>query len=158
MAMRTITISAISLGVLAVALAASAPTGTATVHAQEQPRATAGTSAAGYYTEEQARRGAEVYGMVCAACHLANLRGDGMAPALIDEAFIGRWNGPVSELFLSIKDAMPADRPGTLSDLEYAAVIAYVLKMNRYPAGERELPAATRELKQISLARADVKR
>jgi S-disulfanyl-L-cysteine oxidoreductase SoxD len=36
---------------------------------------------------------------------------------------------------------MPQDRPGSLSAEEYADVVAYILRLNGRPAGERELPA-----------------
>jgi hypothetical protein len=45
---------------------------------------------------------------------------------------------------------MPLDNPGGLAPEEYAAVIAYVLKLNQYPAGSSELPIADAALKLIT--------
>ena len=66
----------------------------------------------GVYTEEQASRGLVVYEKECAACNLDNLQGDGLAPGLVADAFSYRWqDGPLSDLFIVIKETMPADRP-----------------------------------------------
>jgi hypothetical protein len=48
-----------------------------------------------------------------------------------------------------VKVTMPQDKPSSLTDGEYAAVVAYLLQANRYPAGQRELgpdPAAFKEV------------
>jgi hypothetical protein len=45
---------------------------------------------------------------------------------------------------------MPLDNPGGLAPEEYAAVIAYILKLNQYPAGPSELPIADSALKLIT--------
>lgn len=106
---------------------------------------------AAVYTEAQAARGRVLYDKECAVCHLESLQGDGgMAPALVAESFTFRWqDGPVSDLFIVIKGTMPADRPSSLSDQEYADVISYLLKRNNYPTGSVELSPAVEDLKAI---------
>jgi len=47
---------------------------------------------------------------------------------------------PVGSLFEHVSTKMPQNRPGSLSDQEYADVVAYLLQINGRPAGERELP------------------
>lgn len=84
------------------------------------------------YTEEQASRGNDVFQEQCASCH---------APA----EFSGRlfeiaWeDAAVYNLFRVASTTMPQDDPGGLEEEQYAAVIAYILELNDYPAGKREL-------------------
>lgn len=105
----------------------------------------------GVYTKEQALRGEASYQKECASCHLDDLRGEGFAPALVADAFTHRWqNRVVGDLFIVVKVTMPQERPSTLSDEEYAAIVAYLLKMNNYPAGQQELSKDPAELKQIT--------
>jgi len=47
----------------------------------------------GVYTEEQAKRGAEVYAEKCAMCHGDSLGGVESAPALTGPAFYATWEG-----------------------------------------------------------------
>lgn len=94
----------------------------------------------GVYTEEQAKRGKAAYQKECASCHMEDLRGEGYAAPLIADAFTQRWqDGTLGDLFTLLKATMPADRPSVLSNEAYADIVAYLLKMNSYPAGEQEL-------------------
>ena len=59
-----------------------------------------------------------------------------MGPPLAGEAFRAMWAGrSVRELFDSAK-AMPPANPGSLSNETYASLVAYILQMNDYAAGE----------------------
>lgn len=114
----------------------------APVHAQD-----GGTRSTldGVYTEEQARRGANINSTVCVECHE-------------DEEFTGpfldSWTGaPVSMLFEEIKSLMPEDRPGTLKPQEYADVLAYIFSLNGIPAGAQELPTSLDTLVTIFIER-----
>jgi hypothetical protein len=63
-----------------------------------------------------------------------------MGPPLAGEAFTAVWAGrSVRELFDTAKTSMPPANPGSLSDATYANLIAYVLQMNGYAAGETPL-------------------
>lgn len=109
----------------------------------------------GVYTAAQAARGAQVYQDECTFCHLDDLMGDAFATPLIDDAFTLRWEGgTLGDLMTVIQVTMPADRPATLGDEAVADVIAYILEMNAYPAGDRELPANQAELEAIAIAAA----
>jgi hypothetical protein len=44
---------------------------------------------------------------------------------------------------------MPQDNPGSLTDPEYAAIVAYLLQANRYPAGQKELDPELATLKEV---------
>ena len=62
-----------------------------------------------------------------------------MGPPLAGETFRATWAGQsVRALFDSAK-MMPPASPGSLSDEAYASMVAYVLQMNGYAAGETPL-------------------
>jgi S-disulfanyl-L-cysteine oxidoreductase SoxD len=104
----------------------------------------------GVYSEAQAARGKTVYDAQCAFCHQSDLRGQGFAPGLVEDTFTTRWqDGNLGDLFTIVKVTMPQDKPASLTDEEYAAIVAYLLRANRYPAGQQELhpdPAALKEV------------
>jgi S-disulfanyl-L-cysteine oxidoreductase SoxD len=106
----------------------------------------------GVYTDEQATRGEAVYGQECASCHGPTLGGVEMAPALTGDTFLANWSGlTVADLFERIRLSMPPDNPGRLSRAQNLDVIAYMLKVGKYPSGRRELPAEADMLKQIRI-------
>ena len=86
------------------------------------------------YTSEQAERGEGIFSAVCSACHGGNeFKGPIFAMTWMAE--------PVGYLFEHISTNMPEDRPGSLSPPEYAAVLAYFLRVNGREPGHIELPA-----------------
>ena len=104
----------------------------------------------GVYTDVQARRGEAIYKQQCTSCHGAALSG-GLAPPLAGGDFIGVWGRePLSELFSKIRNTMPQNDPGKLSDQQTADVLAYMLQTGKFPAGRTELRADAAALKQIS--------
>jgi len=59
-----------------------------------------------------------------------------MGPPLAGESFHALWAGQsVRTLFDSAK-AMPPANPGSLPDAAYSSILAYILQVNGYPAGE----------------------
>jgi mono/diheme cytochrome c family protein len=114
------------------------------------PRAQTRSVADGAYTEAQAERGKTAYEAQCSFCHLSDLTGQGFAPGLVDDTFKARWaEGDLGELYTIVKVTMPQDKPDSLTPEEYAAIVAYMLKMNDYPAGKQELVADEAALKNI---------
>jgi mono/diheme cytochrome c family protein len=106
----------------------------------------------GAYTEAQATRGELIYFENCAACHGPALEGGDMTPGLTGAVFLANWNDlTLGDLSERIRTSMPLDRPGKLSRQQTADVIAFVLKANRWPAGDRELPTDTPSQKQIKI-------
>lgn len=102
------------------------------------------TTKSGVYTAAQAVRGRDVYAGNCKSCHTAESH--------TGAAFNATWNKrSLSELYTYIRDRMPKNEPGSLSLEEYADVLAYVLKLNRMPAGQRELPADPAAIKRIRI-------
>jgi mono/diheme cytochrome c family protein len=103
---------------------------------------TAGSVWDGIYTSAQADRGQALYHTSCASCHGDALDGKGQAPPLTGADFQMNWNGQtVGDLFDKMQSSMPADQPGTLKPAENAAILAFILKSNAFPAGNKELPA-----------------
>lgn len=114
--------------------------------------AAAGSVWDGVYTEEQAKRGEALYYQRCVACHGPELEGGDMTPALSGGVFTSTWNGlSVGELFERIRISMPLDRPSTLSRAQSADVVAFLLKVNKWPAGAVELPRDLEPLKEINI-------
>jgi hypothetical protein len=46
---------------------------------------------------------------------------------------------------------MPQDSPGRLREQEYADIIAFLLKANNYPPGDRDLTPALGMLKEVTI-------
>jgi hypothetical protein len=59
-----------------------------------------------------------------------------MAPPLAGEAFQAAWAGRSVRALFDAAKAMPPANPGSLSDETYARIVAYVLQVNGYAAGE----------------------
>jgi len=90
-------------------------------------------TAEAYYTPDQATRGQRTFTTICAVCHGRN--------EFTGPIFQVTWMAdPIGAIYDHISTKMPQNRPGSLSAQEYVDVIAYMLQLNRRPAGERELP------------------
>ncbi len=94
----------------------------------------------GVYTAEQAERGREIYATTCAVCHGPALGGVESAPPLTGDQFNANWSGTtIADLAERIRISMPVDKPGTLSRPQLAALVAYILKVDGFPAGTAEI-------------------
>src|SRR5919201_1843122 len=103
---------------------------------------------AAMYTEAQATAGASLYRQSCAGCHGATLTG-GTAPPLVGSAFETSWSDPrvsVADVFFIARTTMPPRASSTLTAQDHAAVFAYILKVNGFPAGETALTANSEQL------------
>ncbi len=108
---------------------------------------------AGTFTEAQATRGETDYSANCASCHAADLRGNSNTPSLLGMSFMFIWEGrSLGELFIKIRNDMPTDRPGLLSNQSYADIVAFILRTNQFPAGENELVTDTGVLGKIIIS------
>lgn len=100
--------------------------------------------AAGSYTQGQATLGETVYRSYCASCHETSFH--------TDEQFRFNWFGrTVYDLFKILKTTMPEDNIGGLSDDDYTRVIAYILRLNGFPAGADSLRADSLEMRRIRI-------
>jgi mono/diheme cytochrome c family protein len=106
----------------------------------------------GVYTEEQAGRGRPLYNQHCASCHADTLMGGEMSPPLVGGEFMSNWNGlTLGELFERIRTTMPQNKPGKLSREVNSDITAYILSVNKFPAGKTELPHSAEFLKDIRI-------
>ena len=104
----------------------------------------------GVYTDDQAKRGEGFYGKECASCHGSELTGGESAPSLAGDSFFANWNGlTLGDLFERIRVSMPQNAPGSLSRQQNADILAFILKVNQFPAGKTELDRQTDILKTI---------
>lgn len=104
----------------------------------------------GVYSREQWMRGRDVYAGLCAGCH----------PAIthVGPMFTTSWAGKkLSDLFGFLRERMPKNDPGSLSEQEYVDVMSYMLRLNGMPAGVEELPADSVALTKIRIDSSRVK-
>jgi mono/diheme cytochrome c family protein len=117
----------------------------APARAQSTPDSTTAAAVA-TYTTSQARRGQGTYQRNCIECHTAAAY-TGIA---FRRAWAGRSPYAIWEL---IRTTMPQDNPGRLKPSEYADIVAYMLRLNGYPAGDEELPAEAEKLQSLIIPR-----
>jgi mono/diheme cytochrome c family protein len=104
----------------------------------------------GVYTKEQSEAGKASYGAKCAVCHGDTLGGGDVPPALVGGTFMSSWSGqPVFDLFDRIRTGMPPGKEGSLSRADTAAITAYILDQNGYPASQTALDTRDEILKTI---------
>lgn len=84
----------------------------------------------GIYTKAQAKVGEQLYADQCMLCHDKKY----FRPVL------KRSEGQsLSIMFTVMSTSMPESNPGFLSQKEYVDILAYILSLSRYSAGEEEL-------------------
>jgi len=105
------------------------------------------------YTADQATAGAAIYAQSCGACHGAQLEGVA-APALKGDVFgqMAAAQSLTAQALLDVvANTMPQSDPGSLKPDEYAAVTAYILQQNGYPAGTTALATGAAGLKDAKI-------
>ena len=101
----------------------------------------------GVFTEAQATRGEATFRRVCSACHDTNEFSGGR--------FRLTWVGQsAADLYDTIATLMPEGDPGSLTPAQYAGVVAYLLQVNGYPAGESALPTSLSALRTMEIVEA----
>jgi mono/diheme cytochrome c family protein len=121
----------------------------APVDAQQRSQ---GTAAPRIYSEAQAVRGELLYADNCSYCHLVDLSGGDLSPALTGAPFIVKWTSrPLSEVFDYMRTQMPLNSVGGLSGQQNADILAFLLKRAGLPAGTADLPAASAALRGVIL-------
>lgn len=95
------------------------------------------------YTEAQARAGEKLFAEHCLVCHDKKY----FRPVL------KAWNGqPLGILYTIMSTSMPESNPGALPRSDYVDILAYILSLNRYPAGDRALTFENGELDEILIS------
>ncbi len=118
------------------------------IGAQERPQngvvAAQRSTGMGVYSREQWLRGRDVYAGFCAGCHPAVTH--------VGPQFTTSWAGKrLSELYGFMRERMPKNDPGGLSEEEYVDVITYILRLNGMPVGVEELPVDSVALARIRI-------
>lgn len=109
----------------------------------------------GVFTADQARQGQEEFEETCARCHNSDLSGD-RGPALKGDRFMTSWGSrDVYRLFSKIKEAMPPNRPGSMSDEAYLSIVTHILQTNGFPVGPQALTPAPEALEAIVITSKD---
>ena len=57
----------------------------------------------------------------------------------------------MAEPFDFVSNVMPENDPGSLKAEEYVSVLAFLLRVNGYPAGDADLPTDSASLKTIAI-------
>jgi mono/diheme cytochrome c family protein len=106
---------------------------------------------------EPVKRGEAAYLDECSRCHSETLAGTESGPALVGDAFVRAWAGKtVGDLFVRVRDTMPADSPRRIPPQRSADVVAYLLRENRLNAGEDPLSADVAALGRIIIKAPDL--
>jgi ankyrin repeat protein len=125
---------------------------TAAAKTAADPAAPSRSNRDGVYTEEQAKRGKQVYGRACAVCHLDNLQGDSVSPTLVGPTFFARFpDATAFDVISQIRGEMPQNAPDSLGDQAYVDLLSYLLKVNGNRAGSEELKTDVAELEKIAI-------
>ena len=131
---------------LAISGALAAPSSlfeAAKAYSQGSTASGAKTTRGRVYTLAQAARGEQTYMNECVSCH---------PPSTYKGAVFLNWQGrSLGSLLTFLIEKMPKSNPGGLSPKEYTQVMAYLLKINRMPAGPAELPADPATLRRITI-------
>lgn len=100
----------------------------------------------GVYTPAQSERGEKLYSGACAQCHGRLLNGAAQpdqppSPAIARVGFLRKWEGkPLGALFTYVREMMPTDNPGSLTDQQAIDVITHMFAVSKLPTGDKELP------------------
>jgi mono/diheme cytochrome c family protein len=103
------------------------------------------------YTIEQADRGEKLYAATCAQCHGDGMAGIEAAPALTGLTFYDKWEGETVQALFDRMRTMPPDKPGSLTRPQTADVLAHMLRVGGYPAGDTALEATAGALARVRL-------
>lgn len=126
--------ASLGLWLAAVTVAANAP-----ASAQTAAKTTKGR----VYSAAQATRGEALYMALCVSCH---------PPATYTGAVFLTWQGrSLGELLAFLQDKMPKNDPGSMTAQEYADVMAYMLRLNKMPVGQRDLTTDAKILRGIAI-------
>lgn len=97
-----------------------------------------------FYTTRQATRGRGFFRDNCVSCH---------APSeFTGRSFERRWtNRSAGDIYELVLYSMPEDNPGGLPEQAYADIIAYMLQLNDFPAGDTDLPTSIEALMEMKM-------
>ena len=97
----------------------------------------------GFFTRSQASRGERRFQQLCSECHRTN--------EITRIWFRGAIYETAGDLMNVISTTMPEGNPGSLGSREYVDILAFLLRLNDYPAGEEELPPDSSLLENVRI-------
>jgi PQQ-dependent dehydrogenase (methanol/ethanol family) len=104
------------------------------------------------FTQAQVDAGQALYASACAQCHGGNLQG-AVGPALAGAVFDANWRGHALQDYFDVTSAtMPQNAPGSLSEADNLALVAFALSKNGYRAGPAPLSAQTLKINLAAAA------
>jgi cytochrome c553 len=96
----------------------------------------------GVYSKGQAERGKDRFLRDCATCHNVDLQGQGTrGPALTGVPFMTNWETQDLESLFAKIQRMPLNNPASLPAAVYMDIMTYILQVNAFPEGDRDLDA-----------------
>jgi len=108
----------------------------------------------GVYTAAQATRGKPKFEAGCGRCHNNELAGSTRGPALKGSQFWSHFQQQsLADLFVFMRDRMPRDSGGSVSDDQKVDILAYVLWISGMPPGANELTLDLRAMEAIKIAK-----
>ena len=124
---------------------AAKPQAVAAAPAAPAPVVSGPSTLDGVYSTEQADRGKDVYMGTCRSCHTAAF--------FTGPNFENHWKGKaLSDLYTYVATKMPGNDPGSLSSDAVADVLAFMLQVNKLPAGANEIYPEADSLKRFRIA------
>ena len=108
---------------------------------EEGPKVVAG-GIAPQFTAAQSAAGKTAYNSNCAVCHGSSMTNGTFGTPLAGEYFKSKWTGRTVEAFYDkARKTMPPAAPDSLAGDTYADIVAYILDLNGFKAGEVKLGA-----------------
>lgn len=92
----------------------------------------------GYYENNQAKLGKQLFSESCASCHGSDLSGQS-GPALTGKDFVSYLKFTkisAKQLLAFMESQMPYQAPGSLSKSDYINIFSYILSVNGYKSGK----------------------
>jgi PQQ-dependent dehydrogenase (s-GDH family) len=104
------------------------------------------------FTAKQAAAGKTAYNANCAVCHGSSMTNGTMGTPLAGEYFKNEWFGrSVRAFYDRAHKTMPPAAPGSLPKDSYADIVAYILELNGFKAGDAPLPAGGEALDKMAI-------
>ncbi len=104
------------------------------------------------FTAAQAARGKVAYTSTCAVCHGSTMTNGAYGTPLAGEYFKTKWSHRSAGAFLErARKTMPPASPGSLAADTYADIVAYILEVNGFKAGNAVLQSGDDTLNRMEL-------
>jgi PQQ-dependent dehydrogenase (s-GDH family) len=104
------------------------------------------------FTAEQAAAGKTAYNSNCAVCHGSTMTNGTFGTPLAGEYFKNVWFGrTVGAFYDRAEKTMPPAAPASLPKDTYANIVAYILELNGFKAGNSPLPAGGQGLDRMAI-------